>query len=566
MRSVNLMLEETKHASVTKEFPKIETRKSNSSYLVGETPFIPAIQTCLDNPPHLIYQIAHETISTGGTNFQSYLVGELLPKSKVKYTMKRVSIIPANSNAMKEIKNTLEANKEMNTAQLIESYKSHINEFKVIRFALIQNIFKKDANRSTSLSSETSGSDKQTQVPSLIEPNAVTTIKELVCYASEYCIAFTKEIEKDFEEKAVDQQVNKDLLLRYVTFWNKFFLSALEINNHLSALNDVMNKATEATISKLEKKVPNFSLWRILVGVFRTYTYLPLHACLHKHYLTYVKNYVLKHLKSKVELPKPAITATFDIAAFMKAEEEMEMNNDEEQNFSKTSDDLQTSRVVFQSLLDMSLNEITVHYLNSKELLLKVCQDFTNPLIEELNEIAEAAIKFFGKTSKFIEIFSGELVLLQKIFPPCMWDDIEMAGRKITLGIIKEKLSCLAQEFAKLSKQEKKEKASGCQPHTDDRLLIPIMQTLKNELGKPCLVGEEVKLFVPYVHQEHATLYKECVEQRTAYSMAQSKEKRVEDIEIAIRNKCLDLLIDEDANVLFKMGGMNISEVQKIPF
>lgn len=111
MRSATSLLEETKHVILPKEATKTETMKSNSSFNIGSVPFLPAIRVCLDNPPHLIYQIAHESIATGGTNFQSYLVGELLPKSKIKYTMKRVSIIPVNSDAMKDVKTTLDQNK-----------------------------------------------------------------------------------------------------------------------------------------------------------------------------------------------------------------------------------------------------------------------------------------------------------------------------------------------------------------------------------------------------------------------------------------------------------------------
>lgn len=385
--------------------------------------------------------------------------------------------------------------------------------------------------------------------------------------ACEYCTTFTKELEKDFDackEIVGDQQVNKDLLLRYVNFWNKFFLSSLEINNHLSVLSDTMNAATDILIPKLEKKVPKFSLWRILVGVFRASTYLPLHAALHMHYLNFVKNYALKDLMGKSQPPKTAVPAVFDLQAFLRGEDESDSNYEEDEGLNGSGENLHAARVVFQSLLDMSLNEITVHYLNSKELMLKVCQDFTNPLVEELNQIADSGMQLFGKTSKFIEVFSDELVLLQKIFPPCMWDDIEMAGRKITLQIVKEKFLNLAQDFAKLTKQEQKEKASGSQPNPDDKLVIPIVQSLRNELGKPCLNGDDLKLFIPYLRKEKEEVYRECVQQKTAYNSAQSKEKRVEDIEIAVKNKCLDLLMDDDANVLFKMGGMNISEVKKI--
>lgn len=568
MLSSTALLEEIKETGKSKDSKATEMPSPNASFQIANTPYLPVIQSCLQNPPHLIYQISHDSIAIGGSSFQSYLLGELLPKTKLKYTMKRVTIVPVNSEIIMSIKNFFEANSKVLQEELYLIYKDRLNDFKLLRFALIENVFKSSAQKTTSLSVEEQQKTAAEAPTSSTfkEPLIITALKELLYVAAEHCISFTKELNKELETldniKEGDKQMEKDVLFRFVTLWNKYFLSALEINNHIGILNEFINNVTEKLIVKIEKKIPKFSLWRALVGVFRTFSYLPLHSSLHKNYLKYVKCIVLNNLKNKAESPKPVKSLTnFNIEAFMKGDQE----DDEETQRTALEENLHAARVIFQSLLDMNLNEITVHYVNSKELVLKLCQDFTNPLAAEINEIAEEAIALYGKTSKFIEVIISELSLLNKIFPPCMWDDIEIAARKVTLSVVKEKLAIIAGEFSKMGKQLQKEKSAGCQSHSDDKFVAPIVQTLKNELGKPYLTGEELKMFVPYIHKEHITEYKECVEQRTAYITAQNKEKRVEDIEIELKNKCLDLIIDEDANVLFKMGGMNVSEVRKMP-
>lgn len=263
-------------------------------------------------------------------------------------------------------------------------------------------------------------------------------------------------------------------------------------------------------------------------------------------------------MKAK-ENPNPAITKDFDVMAFLIGEEDLDI--DEEACLDKSK---KAARTIFHSFLDMYLSEITVPFVNSKGLNLKLCQDLIKPLSSVLSEIADSGIHLLGKSRKFNESVSSQIVLLQEIFPPCMWDDIEMAERKIIIGLIREKFAILAQSFKTLPKEQQKENIKETRPSVDDKLIIPVIQSLKNENGKPILSVEEIKLFIAFIYSKHNELYNECAQQRNAYCIAQNREKRVEDIEIEIRNGVLDLTIAENEHIFFKMSGLKIAEVNKV--
>lgn len=472
--------------------------------------------------------------------------------------MKKVAIIPNNAECLAQVRKYLEDNKEIFTKELMNL---NLENFKEIRFAPLQSIFK-TAQGTTKLSS--SEAQPVTEKKEAKDPFIVNILKELMLIASEFCSECTKEIIQSLEENKAElekEEPYKDALSNYVKVWDSFFLSALEIDMHLSLINDIMNSATEILIQKIEKKVPKFSVWRVLVGAFRTFAYMPLSTQLQNRHLGLVQHIISAKLKTQ-KFEEQKQTTAFDPVAFLAGKQEFTQKYESEEE--EVSESFDIARFAFQAMLDMSINEVTVHYMNSKELLLKICKDFTNQLISLENEIFNSERKQHGETKKFAVSVCNVLDLLKIIFPPCMWDDIELAGRKTILSVAQEKLVILAQEFSQFSKEEQAKRSGQVQPQQEDKLIIPLIQSLKKENGKPWLTGESLELFIKYLFKEHNDVYKECAEQRAAFCKAQSKEIRVEDLEIQIKNKCLDILVDEDTNAIFKMGGMNISQVRNI--
>jgi hypothetical protein len=557
--------EEIKNSDVVKAKSTTDTQSVNRAFEIGKTHFYPAINACFEKSPAPVCRIVHESLPEGQSNFQNFLMGELFPAKTTWTHTRRLGIFPINIEVMRAITEHISNNKAGQVKEIVDCYKDSLSDFKEIRFALIKRMY-------PSVEHDPTDQKPSAQEPVPVKPKqarddafGVKVLKELVMIANEKCQGFCRELKKDLDEMNHSQSF-KTALTRYLSVWENYFLSALEINNHLQSLNDILNEATKQLLPNLSQRVPAFAIWRLLTGAFRSFCYMPLRHGLQVSSLRLIREFCQNYIASKARSLKckDEVLNEKEVLAFLRGETKNNKNYDENNSLDTTYENISLCSKVIQALIDMSLNEVTVHFVGSKTLNLKVCKDMIEPLKIQLKDLCDDAVKKLGGSKELVNLFESELSLLQAIFPPCMWDDIEIKVRESVMCSLKEELGSLANKFAALTKEQKKEEAGTIQAHPEDRYVAPIVQQLKNEQGKAIFKVDEQKLFVAFLFNKHPMLYKQYVEKRIALNTANNREETVEDIEIEIKNKSLGIVNSEENNNFFMIAGMNQAELSKL--
>lgn len=556
----NQQREEIKSTDIVAAKGNVASLCPNKKLEIGCSLFYSAIQTCFEKSPPPVYQIVHESIPEGRTVFQNFLIGDLFPMKSTWTSTRRVKILPVNEEIMKNIASFLSLKKIDQVKEVVECYKDSLKDFLEIRFSLVKRMFPNVEHEATDIGNATPEIKPNKSPLAKVDAYPVKILQELVLIAFERCQSFGKELNKDLED-LTHRSAYKSSLSRYLSIWETYFLSALEINTHLAALNDVINEATKVLLPNLPSKVPSFSIWRLLVGAFKSFCYMPLRQSLRAGCLRLLKEFSLNWIASKAKSEAIKMSEA-EVLAYIKGEKKKLINYDDAALADCAFEDILLCKKVVQSLIDMSLNEINVHFLNLKSLDLKVCKDMCKPLADQIKELCQEAMLKFGKTKNLVELLESELNLLKSIFPPCLWDDLEITIREAVLSCLKEELGAIALKFSQLSEGEKK--SISIQDHSEDRHVVPVVQQLKDQVGKPMLKQSEQKIFVSYLFNCNNLLYNQYVEQRVALNVAKMKEQSVEDIEIKIKNRCLGIQMNEEAFNYYMLCGMNQAELEKL--
>lgn len=521
--------EEIKHVDVSKGKTSVASIQSaNRTLEVGKTLLYPAINHCFDSRPNVNHPLVHESMPQGESYFQNYLIGELFPRDDQWRSPRSIEIEPVSEETMKAIKAFYDLNKAEQLNEILDIYKDRIEEFKEIRFSTILYVFSDAELDGTKLTSE--DKPKKERKPG---PDSFSTklIKELILITHERCEEFTKNINKDLED---DKPITlcQSALKKYKEYWENYFLSSVEISAHLNSLNEVVNEATEKLLPGISKKIPKFSVWRLLVGSFKSFVYMPLRKNMKESLMRLIKS--MSYHRVECQMPD----AKSDL-------------------FETTAEEFNTCQDTFQAMMDMGINEVNVHYMKSRFLQSKVCSDILGPLEKTVVEICEELEKKCEKGEKTIKTLQEELALLKNIFIPCIWDKIETSIIRVIVRNIKSQFIALATQYLMMTKEERAEKAGKYQKHTGDNYLTTAIEPLKGQDGKALFKKDDILPFIEYLRKNHTALLKKYVDLKDAEKKINNKEKRVTDMEIEIKNESLGILMEPNTNDKYMINGIH---------
>lgn len=513
-----------------------EGSKLDPAYKINNIELYNAVSKCSEKIPLVYNDLVHEAVISGGSDFQNWLIGELLARRKLKFNVRRLGFVPANVEIMEPVKKYLTMNKEVIKKELLDWFGKRKESFEELLYHLPFHATGSEDYKSSVIEEHLAPKNK-------LEMNKTSEIYKLLIQlaiiADTKCRKFTTEFNTKVKQ---DKTLSQQALLEFSNTWHNYFLTALELNSYFIPLNDAMNEVADTLKIENREEKPQFSVWRLFTVIFKNICYRSfsnkLRSGFINEFINLSKDY-LTHRAKCLAIPTHIQTKE-EVDEEVKRQLETPMGDFTP--LEKIFDDIHAINQIFQSLFDFSLNEYTVHYINSKRL----DSDFCGELKESLREIAIPTIlKFAMETKEFAphldQILTDLLELHKELLPACLWDEIDKPFHKAIRESLHPKITALVPEFDKFSPKETKEFENWCKASPQNSYIIEFLN--KAHISEEKLYVSEAKriAFIGYLQTQKATLYNQYV---TVSKIAARKQddNRVLDIEIAEKNTYLGIV------------------------
>ena len=524
------------------------------TFLVNKIEFSKNVIHCFEHLPTQWFPLASECIDFGNSVFQNHLMPLLMPQDKVRCKVSRVAYFPANLEVMKPLTEYLSAKKLELAQGLVNYYQKLIGEFEELRRYCPRYIDPKlpiggTAHRAPELEPERSPIDQA--IKARVE--AIMILEQVLLVAKDRCTKFVTEFKEKYKAGwKGDEQ--REALLSYVLFWEDYLSASIELQMHLQPLADAIDQATATLLPELSKKLPPFSIWGSLVIAFKAYGYMPLRTFMDLGCLELVKTLCTDFIEYKARpLPKSLPSGEADVAVLLKQGTES-WDDGGAALLEKVNLNFMAASRIFHARLDLGLNEMTVHYIHSKELISQPTTQFALPLTKSLNGVCDLVAKKYGKIELLEPLLMDLLRLLENLLPPCLWDAIEETLQTAILRCLKNNIYELAKQFVALPLEQKKALADGSTAFKVEQLsgLVGKMQTAT---GGPLLTEESLPLFLLHLAKSEPSLFARTIEHSEALEAAKRHTRRVEDMEIEIKNQYLGIVpsAEVERNLILSM-------------
>lgn len=516
-------------------------RTVNETYVVGKEEVYKPVMRCLERPAKIYHQLAHECIVQAPTLFQNYLMPLRVPKGKVVCKDSRVGVQPANEELMKPLTETLKAQKAALTQGLIQFFKQALEDFKEMRLCPVRFVDPNVPLFGTTHEAPEMQQAKVSAIGNALQANvvAIQILDQLVLIATKWAKSILCNVEGKVRAAQTDE-MKHTALLEYVSAWEDYFASALELQTHLQPLADAVNDATAVLLPDIHKKHELFSIWATLTIVFKAYCYLPLRCHMDSCLLARVTKLGDDYLSylMRPEVPEGGSLENDGGAVKLAAVE---------------SDFAAISRI-FQARLDLGLNEIQVHYIYSKTLSTDPTDDIMRPLEANLQKACESAAAKYGNSDKLVTLFTDLNDMLQNIFPPCLWDRIEATIEKSILVTLRNLILPAVKKFSPLPIDKKRAEVAEIVEQPGAEKIIAQVKEIRNPQGSRYLTGEASTLFPRYLFKLDPALHASLVGHIDRHDDAKKGTRRVEDTEIEIKNRFLGIVQNKETELFLALS------------
>lgn len=565
---------------ITKEFEKLTIEGNPVRRLkIGGTTLWDLGQSLFDKTATMSSFLKHESVPYGDTNYVNFLLMIKPQLRKMKYCTNTVGVIKRLNEKVTPIMKYVETN----SANLLDEIKKYyIDEMKSVfaryRYGLAKimfsqkgsKVFKTEENKSTTVSEVEKPSVEIGKNKTEEEPTAILILKELMSAAQDFCTRshnLLKEEKKKIEEtphltKESLRRMYYPVLMKYVQIWNNYFLAVLELDDGLSTLARIINEATEELLPTYNKE-PAFSIWRVLVGAFKRCCYSPLKQEIADMLLKTIK----AERESQAELQTRQLSrniyrlpASFSLEEFLKGKItvpalKMHITIPRRANIQ----DLSEIYKAVSAVLDMNINEISVHYLKHSQFS---AGKFFASFSARLKSLDEELYKKWDTMEWNIETYSkimeNDRKILEKILAPCLRPAKTKAVAQLVLAKAKKHIKSAFAAYQQLPKQEE---GSAEAPHE-------ISEKLEQHFGMMLRQAKvDVKSFSKHLHTTQKSLSQLYV--ANAKLIDQVTLEQIEDDIIMQKSKQYGIpLNDETIRTIYAVGGIREDRlylIEKMP-
>lgn len=515
------------------------------------------MEYCFLEPPMPSPGFPHESMPSGQTSFQNWIIAEVINQKAIPYFNKHIEIMPRDKAALLQLKDYLENNQVVFVEEIKKyySYNSDRKEkFAQFRLQFFGNNYKKMVE--VKLGNKTSEDEKSYEIapvekiipPTTIEdksaeftapktvlstlpkfdpdePIPIKVIKCALSAISERCFVIYNTLKELYSSTKIDKV---EFLEKFVDSWDEFFITCLEFEEYFKPACNAINQAFNLMFPKANetedrypavKKVPIFSFWRQSTGFFREIVFDYLKDVL----ILAFKEKLLVLIKSQVEAKKSMIKAEEEQAKSAQAKKFQPRlpNFRQIRGFSR----------IFMSLVDMTINEISTHYVEYKEITPRKflhikCHNAIEGFINDgiFNSDVNTLIDSEANFEKKIRIVEHIKEVLNEVFIPSLYNKIN----KKCLDKIKE---ILTKEIDSVKGGSNDWDGQGV-PKKEKEWVEKAKDKLKLTLE------EKVINFLIIKHEKVVDKYLDCLEK---INKAGESQIGILDIEIEIRSERLGI-------------------------
>eukprot|EP00826_Nyctotherus_ovalis_P051025 TRINITY_DN633_c0_g1_i2.p1 TRINITY_DN633_c0_g1~~TRINITY_DN633_c0_g1_i2.p1 ORF type:complete len:566 (-),score=124.64 TRINITY_DN633_c0_g1_i2:119-1816(-) len=482
------------------------------------------------------------TLNSGLTKLPASFFGKYLLSQAPGCADEAVRVLCCNPEMSQSLSKMLESMISEQEAKLFVFFESKKEDFRVFFFnateCLLTSVLKdKDELEVALTGTQTFGEGIDKLNNELQEQNIafIGYLETLASIAHEICLEFFNE-EKELEKKIKKEGRNEETNL--VRHWNNFIRPALDINNHFQPVIGAMNSVARKIMEN--RLFPQFSIYRIFVGIFIKYYYKKF-ASKHKAILTrklkevnrYATNLYATKLDFKERQETPS-TAKIDKLG------------GKEHTYEELNRRVKDVSEHVMMVVDMHLNELNAHYIELP-LFFSLAESVSGlaDLAKNVEDIfhAESCLIDEEVTMKpyKMEIMSKLFHLYKKIFPPCF-----LTGIKEHLDRVKQE-ACKAKIALHLDKLDEDLESEST---LESKVLTSLVKEVCTDRGIS-LSSSELKALCQYIMKEE----KEMVEELEMREMQSVMEEMEEEAAIS-RNEASCGKLTREMNAMFDMEGM----------
>jgi hypothetical protein len=403
------------------------------------------------------------------------------------------------------------------------------------------------------------------------DPEIIEFLKQLIFIFHDDCNKFTEELAIEFQEES-KQGVDRDksaedarkALDKYVKKWENYFMTSLEVDNYLSPINTMMNEATRKLLPTIKKSFPDFNIWRVLAACFIELVYGSLRSKLSEGFLNFLRKtcetIVDNHFKEKIEFPE--LKAKVDITKYVQSDlSALTLGGAPLEIFNEDERICQLQRA-FLSFIDMGINEVSSHFIKYRKFQNQACIEISPFLTKAVEGIMEHTKKMSKEKKKnsqeTIQMIYTLASIFRRIFPACLWTEIDGKVCESINWIAKEQIDLFAGEFKKLGDAERKSYKSVTGYKKLPRLVSALKPPLKME-------GDDRNRFLAYMVSKHEKESKQFEANLNCQDNAKDAEyKRAVDTEIELKTESLGIMMKDEEDGSYNISGISYETIKKL--
>jgi len=316
-----------------------------------------------ENPPKTVLPLCSSNMNKTHSKYQRYLASKLVPNSspQIECTFDRYE-------KLAPVKELLTNSSTIEASSLLNSFRSCACQFKAFRSTFIESLLNSDKGMGEEFNNM--------NIQQVNEVGFLQRLKELSTICQEICKEFIR---------------TNPTLEDYGKFWDTYSRVIIELEFCFVPLANALN-----TVSSAFGERQDFSICRLMKAIFIDYCYYPLEEKFKQEFPRKLEVLVKRVVFSEEGLTKVQIV-----------------------------DEIQKMYLSIQGLLDMTVNEINVHYINTKQYLNKI----NNPKgpQEVKAQLTRCFIEVYRKIKS--EELDNELIdelwsLYKKLFPLSFLDQV----------------------------------------------------------------------------------------------------------------------------------------------
>jgi len=432
---------------------------------------LPIVRRSFENPPETVLPLCFSNMNKTYSKYQRYLTSKLIPNSspQIECTYDRYE-------ELAPVKELLTNSSTIEASNFINSFRGCVGQFKAFRSTFIESLLISDKGMGEEFNNM--------NIQQVNEIGFLQKLKELSTICQEVCKEFIR---------------TNPTLEEYGKFWDTYTRAIIELEFCFVPLANALNR-----VSSEFGERQDFSICRLMKAIFIAYCYYPLEE------------------RFKQEFPRKLEVLVKRVVFCKKKFMNIQI-----------IDEIQKMYLSIQGLLDMTVNEINVHYINTKQYLNKL----NNPKgPQEIKaQLTRCFIEVYRKIKS--EELDNELIdelwsLYKKLFPPTFLDQVN----KYLLDIKAEELKQAIKNIYHIQQASFEENIELYEEL--EKLIISVLTELNTQLNE-----ENIKGVVKVLEEANP----EILSQFESLSLYESLIS-LEEGAIIARNEEIGLLLDRDVD------------------